>query len=358
MLIVSLIVSMLLLCFANLIACRSRHPVPPILFLGLAVSIAPYFMMFFLWTTPIQAALLTVAAAYVSWSGRRALAFLPPSIAATLAAFAFTGWWAWRELSEMREHFPCVSLEASLPVSPPQSHQLSPRAERQLAILEAAVDEELNQFGGFRSRRRLQQLQHIHEDAVSAFVQSPGFGVARLLSPSTQSLSAGLREAPPIPQPAAHADLSRSPGEQDVLLPPPREWSESLFEMHKDNFIDFVHPNGFGYVRDRQHVAGFQSHQFSRTPPWQWNVQTLELVGLLLHEEPVVYVSEHLPRMDELRDVRTRQLDHFEAMGLEALRRGDDLFVRDTAAWTRRMLGPLRATKQCLACHGGEYGDF
>ena len=62
--------------------------------------------------------------------------------------------------------------------------------------------------------------------------------------------------------------------------------------------------------------------------------------------------------MDELDQVPTRALDEFEAMGLEALRRGDALFVRDTAGGTKRMLGPLRSTKQCITCHGCEYGDL
>jgi hypothetical protein len=146
-------------------------------------------------------------------------------------------------------------------------------------------------------------------------------------------------------------------------LPPARDTKglrESLFELHKDSFVDFVHPNGFGYVKDLRHVAGFQPHQFSQTPSSaaEWQVQTLELVGLLLHDEPVVYVSEHLPRMDELVEMPTRALDKFETIGLEALRGGDDLFVRDIAVGTKRMLGPLRSTKQCITCHGCGYGDL
>jgi len=37
--------------------------------------------------------------------------------------------------------------------------------------------------------------------------------------------------------------------------------------------------------------------------------------------------------------------------GLAALRKGEDLYVRED-----RMLGSIRSTKQCIACHGGERG--
>ena len=37
--------------------------------------------------------------------------------------------------------------------------------------------------------------------------------------------------------------------------------------------------------------------------------------------------------------------------GLATLRKGEDLYVRED-----RMLGSIRSTKQCIACHGGERG--
>jgi hypothetical protein len=67
----------------------------------------------------------------------------------------------------------------------------------------------------------------------------------------------------------------------------------------------------------------------------------------------VAYVSANLPRMEELRDAPTRPLDPFEVVGLEALRGGKDLFARGTDKQAR-MLGAIRATRQCLQCHGGD----
>src|SRR5262249_35164407 len=135
--------------------------------------------------------------------------------------------------------------------------------------------------------------------------------------------------------------------------------AEELWSMHRFGVADFVNPNGFGFFKDRRHVAGFQPHRFSQAPQpaERWALLTLDLGGLVLHDEPVAYVSAHLPRMEELRGAPTRPLDPFEALGLKALRRGEDLFVRDTAE-VRRVLGAVRNTRQCLSCHGGERGEL
>jgi len=126
----------------------------------------------------------------------------------------------------------------------------------------------------------------------------------------------------------------------------------ALGDLHASGVLDFVHPAGFGYVKDRQHVAGFRSHRFSQVP-WtrEWEVTRLELVSLLRHSEPAVYMSERLPQMDALAGVPLRPLDEPEAEGLTALREGQELWVKGD-----RMLGAVRSVKQCVACHGGERG--
>jgi hypothetical protein len=123
--------------------------------------------------------------------------------------------------------------------------------------------------------------------------------------------------------------------------------------------VDFTDPQGFGYVKDRRHVAGFQSHYLSdvREPGERWHVETVELVGLLLHPEPLAYVSANLPRMEELRDAPTRPLDEFESAALARIRRGDYVVVGKSGS-TLRMLGSIRSLTQCVTCHGGERGDL
>jgi hypothetical protein len=42
--------------------------------------------------------------------------------------------------------------------------------------------------------------------------------------------------------------------------------------------------------------------------------------------------------------------------GMLALQRGEELFIRERGQ-ERRMLGAIRAARQCLACHEAERGE-
>ena len=131
--------------------------------------------------------------------------------------------------------------------------------------------------------------------------------------------------------------------------------------IHSESVLDFAHPRGYGFIKDRRHVAGFQSHRFTTVPvsgkKSQWAVQRLDLVSLLLHNEPVAYDSDFLPRMDELRGATTRPLDEFEQSSVGKMTRGED-FAIAVSGDRVRMLGSLRSTKQCAKCHGGQRGDL
>jgi hypothetical protein len=61
--------------------------------------------------------------------------------------------------------------------------------------------------------------------------------------------------------------------------------------------------------------------------------------------------------MDELRNAPTRSLDSFESESLRALQAGEDLKVQHEKD-AIRMLGSIRAAKQCLQCHEVERGDL
>jgi hypothetical protein len=135
--------------------------------------------------------------------------------------------------------------------------------------------------------------------------------------------------------------------------------------MHEVGLLDFLNPQGFGYVKDRDHVAGYQEHQFRNMPELdpeapqtqRWRIIKLELVSLLKYPRPLVYLSQHLPRMQELRQAKTRPLNGFEKAALRALREGEDLKVRSTPDCIR-FLGSIRAGRQCLDCHQVERGDL
>jgi hypothetical protein len=143
--------------------------------------------------------------------------------------------------------------------------------------------------------------------------------------------------------------------------PPPE--NAATGELHQEARRDFLNPEGFGYVRDRDHVAGFVPHAFSdHLRPFspgelagRWLTVRVELVSLLKHERPMVYVSEHLPNMTELRQTPVREIDDFELGALERLAGGDDL-TTDTQFGRIRAVGSLRAMRQCLECHEVERG--
>jgi hypothetical protein len=104
-------------------------------------------------------------------------------------------------------------------------------------------------------------------------------------------------------------------------------------------------------------VVGFQPHGFSEPPPppRMLTLRKLDLIGLVMHDEPIAYVSNNLPSMEELADAPTRPLDEFETDGLKALQRGEDLYVRKAPDMVR-LLGSVRSGKQCVSCHGGRRG--
>jgi hypothetical protein len=93
--------------------------------------------------------------------------------------------------------------------------------------------------------------------------------------------------------------------------------------------------------------------------PLRWNdrgilvsspsIDRVELVSLLVNPEPVTYVLEEMATPAITRQAKLRPLDEFERLGLDAVRRGQDL------VWTReapmRMFGAIRAETSCLACH-------
>ncbi|HEY8504829.1 MAG TPA: hypothetical protein VIL46_09620 [Gemmataceae bacterium] len=89
----------------------------------------------------------------------------------------------------------------------------------------------------------------------------------------------------------------------------------------------------------------------------EWELTSLQLVSLLKFDAPAVYVSPNMPRMDELRDAPVRALDDFERRALAELRWGEDL-VAEASPQRFRMLGALRAARQCLDCHSAERGDL
>ena len=221
------------------------------------------------------------------------------------------------------------------------------RPSSRLGRLEERIPE-----GSFREHL----LKQLHGDAVNLFVNSPGFGATRMIRPTERGLRRWLREEPVPSQPGPRFQETGSPGEWKPTAADDEPPMGDLLEVCIE---DFVNPKGFGYFKDRRHVAGFESHRFSRVPEPanRWKLQALELVSLLLHDEPRVYVSDRLPEMDRMHGTPTRPLDRFERFALDRLRQGEDILATETDEGLR-MLGAVRSGKQCVKCHGGDRGDL
>ena len=313
------------------------------------------------WTMTLVLLLNAVAVILIGlicWmTGARPRLFLISSLGVTVAVYALLlvpDLMAWQG---SKKSYPIESLTARLAYEdrvgkPTLSAGKVGLAEADnLEFLESLVEQEET---GFLGATRTYSLQHLHAGITRQFIDSPGFGVGRKFPRANADLLARSQLGPeePIAQPVPYAQLQElAPGPARTIT------ARDFLTTHAKNTVDFLNPIGFGYFQDRDHVAGFQPHQFGNgaNAPERWRLDRLELVGILKYEEPVVYLSEHLPRMEELRQAPTRTLDSFEKAALEKLFGGEHLIVQETAK-QMRMLGSIRATKQCLRCHQGERG--
>jgi hypothetical protein len=272
--------------------------------------------------------------------------FLIASVVVAALPLGLTGWLLsleYEKFAELRTEYPFESLEGRIPPQPARHAELTGESEQRLAHQEDLLDSRVATY-------RRTQLKRVHENHIELFINRPGFGWER------------MSEIP-------HRGDIRTRDRKEYISyenPAESEWAlnahkgKDLFALHQAGLFDFVNPSGFGFIKDREHVAGFQSHQFYRElyrPVLGHEVQSIELIGLLLHEKPAVYVSDELPRMDRLRQAPTRPLNEFEASALDKLRKGEDLVVEPSSSKSR-MVGSLRNAKQCMECHGGHRGDL
>jgi len=91
-----------------------------------------------------------------------------------------------------------------------------------------------------------------------------------------------------------------------------------------------------------------------------WEVVEFQLVGLLMHDHPVVY-DKHLLTGDDQGDEPpvTRKPDGFESKSLENLQAGAERVM----GWNEKenclqVLGAIRAKAECLKCHDVRRGSL
>jgi hypothetical protein len=315
----------------------------------------------------VAAILLLLAALTSSYAIYYALLLIPPMVLwtamrwrartfATVASLLLAGMFgwdlvkAWQQVVHLREVHPFISLEDRLPPPKPRSAPvLSELAQAHVELVSDTYDE------SFRST----VLRELHEDATRFFVNSPSFGVKRMRPPSHylhendynknercqpmpfDPMKGTIREVLNLPLPADQLDF-------DGLIYRP--------------LLAFAPPGSEGYVRSRREVAGFiphgrQDYLKSATPPPTLHVLRLDLVSLLLHDPAVVYDTDSLPNMDQVKELKTRPLDAFEQAALADLRQGNELFARELTSHIR-ILGALRNAKTCMKCHDGAEGEL
>jgi hypothetical protein len=284
-----------------------------------------------------------------------------------------------REERALREEYPIISLADRLAYEKPERPLGLPAERKPLEVLkgfpvgagpkgledfELSVRQAEEDHNGSRSSA----LHVLHRLTMRDFINAPGFGVGRGPSmPTRKQIELPEAETIPLPpteyEPPAGSGFAEMPSDKKAENPAVSTTlpTTELSTLHAAATVDFLNPKGFGFVIDRDHVSGFQMHHFRNMPQVPskelWRIQSLELVSLLKYDEPLVYISKNLPRMDELQDAPTRPLNAFERDALGALQSGNNLET-ETQPARIRMLGAIRAVGPCLACHQVERGSL
>jgi hypothetical protein len=331
--------------------------VPFLAFVWFFQSLATALLSFVVWFSGIE-------------SRRAALAALLLPLAATYFYVGRSTMAAIERVDRLRDQFPLVSLAPRLAYE--RDRPTSGDATAAVAGLPAEVETRLaerEQSSGDDGFRKW-QLRRLHDGTTNDFITAAGFGVVRMPEVTQEALELPMGESQPRPAALPEYDPTASPANPGGVPAPTRKQALATHAVAEKGFVDAERS---GYVESLEKVAGFEPHGFlsevavqdqvsDRT--WDqyrknidWVIVRLELVSLLKHDPPAAYLSKNLPKMDELQNAATRPLDAFERAALEKLRRVDDVVVEDGPDGVR-MLGALRAGKDCLACHRAERGEL
>ena len=298
----------------------------------------------------------------LNWKRRSIGRFALLSIAGSVLAIALTDLYAQTVWASVAREFPLTSVADRLAYEAEHPQPLAAddatSSVRRAAVLPSSeglknLDEIYD--ASYRYQLRNRSLAIAHASQVEKFANvTESFGARRMPSPAP--LYARRTAGPPVRQP--DVKLVCRDDEPAATLPfsaPGNPWTEPY---HSQALVNFANLEGWGYVRDREQVAGFESHGFDKyfdPSDKAWLMLRVELVSLLKHDVPGVYISEFLPAMDELREAPVRPLDAFEERSLAVLFEGEDIET-EVVGQQVRMLGAIRAADKCLDCHTVEHG--
>ena len=285
----------------------------------------------------------------------------------TLTAFAFASYLGHsrgQAIVRLQQKYPLVDVVSRLKHEEQKAIVMpfvGPNVEENLRTLEYSVS-------GGRSWWRQAKLQRLHNEIHVAFLRAGGFGISRMPSIfdehdlQTEPLRDLTLFDAQVPDEESSASW-RPFHIKDRLVP-----HDSTGHLHWIALVDFVNPMAFG-AKVRDQYAGFVPHAFHYSPNAiqreqkedepEWIVTKLELISLHRFGKPMAYVSETLPRMDQLSssNVPRRPLDDFERRHLAEIWNSDNDIIVDESRQPTRMLGAIRAVNECLACHFGNRGE-
>ncbi|QDU25755.1 hypothetical protein ETAA8_08260 [Anatilimnocola aggregata] len=282
------------------------------------------------------------------------------------------------QIEAWRKQFPYVSLADRLQYE--NSHRADSAPKPEPTSKEPSAKDKPAELS-----LRAKSLAMLHSDQLERFIANQGLGFRRMIAPAPEHLTVKpyqpipFENVPPLaaeeaaltPTPFLHEDRNLT-GDVDLAMLKLMPTRNEVARFHQGSEYWFLPVWGFGHVKSRDQVAGFIPHSFIEPPrmsvdtwrlpkfagpdavppqdPNRWKIARLELVSLLKQEEPRVYESKNLPRMEDLKDAPTRPLTKVESASLAKLRAGEAL---PTSSTTNRIefLGPIRASKQCLQCH-------
>ncbi len=259
-----------------------------------------------------------------------------------------------QEVDRMLQHYPLVSIRDRLPdMAERELRPVSLNKDQDAAI--AAIDNQFEEYNSYRW-----QLEQLHQESYKEFARAPGFGFLRMGPMTEQSL--GYRIVRLVGEPVTLP--MRLPSQSNPSTPA---------DLHKTTLVNFLDRQRLGYVAEApDRVAGFLGHgvgprsynnhwSYEPDPTGHWTLNRLELIGLMTHDEPVAYVSDQLPNMEDLGGAPIRGLNKFEREALARLGGQEDVVIdeqTDEGATRITMLGALRAGKSCAACHDVPYGTL
>lgn len=163
-----------------------------------------------------------------------------------------------------------------------------------------------------RPDRERDQLAKLHRDTVQHFGERDGFGENRM---------------PVRPR--------MSPESQTVY---------QVFRSDMDQNASNIHADDRDFLKTRE-SDGPRPGEKTR-----WTVRKVQLVGLTKNPNPVVYLSDSLPKMDKVAETPTRELNEFETEALRLIRQRHELHTKADGN-SIRMMAPIYAIGNCVKCH-------